>query len=141
MESTSNILRRFYTEVWEQKNLDKIADYFHPDAGQDLLIEDRAVDISEVREWMEILHGLVHGITVNFLQTIEDSAWCSAFLEISCTSSQTGKPVTVYQQIMVRQADGLFLESYPQFDLLRFFAQLHMPRPKKHDVLSRSGIA
>lgn len=135
MQTTSDILRQYYSQVWEQRDLDKIAGYFHPDAGQDLLIKNRAVDVNEVREWMEILHDLVHDITVSFIHSIEDGPWCAAFLEISCTSTTTGKPVTVYQQIMVRQRDGLFMESYPQFDLLRFFAQLDQLPPDAYPLL------
>ena len=121
METTSEILRRYYTEVWEQRGFDKIADYFHPEAGQTLLNKERAIDPKEVREWMEVLHALVHDVSVTFIHSIESDTWCAAFLEICCTSSKTGKPIVVYQQIMVRQSEGLVLESYPQFDFLGFF--------------------
>ncbi|MEL6807965.1 MAG: nuclear transport factor 2 family protein [Pseudomonadota bacterium] len=124
MEPTSSILRRFYTEVWENLHYDRIADYFPTQAPGDILIPERAVEPDEVREWMQVLDALVRDKKVTFIHSMDDGNWCAAFLKISCVSRATGKPVVVYQQIMCRQENGLFTESYPQFDLLRFFEQL-----------------
>ena len=124
MEPTSTILRRFYTEVWEELHYDRIADYFRPELTSNILLPERAVDPEEVREWMQILDALVRDKKVTFLHSIDDGSWCSVFLKISCISRATEKPVTAYQQIMCRQTDGVLSESYPQFDLLRFFEQL-----------------
>ena len=123
-KKTSEILRAFYTEIWERAQFDRIDDYFAPASTQSILVADRAVDVSEVREWMLILNRLVRDIKVRFIHAIDSGDWASAFLEVSCTSRTDGKAVVVYQQIMSRQADGVLVESYPQFDMLRFFEQL-----------------
>jgi len=124
IETTADVLRRFYAEVWEQENLSAIPDYFHHRVPDDILIADRAVEVDEVREWMDVLRALVTDIKVTFLHTIDQGDWTAAFMRINCRSRANGAPVEVYQQIMSRQADGRLIESYPQFDLLRFFEQL-----------------
>jgi len=124
MEPTSEILRRFYTEIWENLQYDRIAEFFQPDLTSQTLIPERAVDPDEVKEWMKVLDALVRDKKVTILHSIDDGSWCSAFLKICCVSRATDKPVTAYQQILCRQKDGLLSESYPQFDLLRFFEQL-----------------
>lgn len=124
MEPTSDILRRFYKEIWEDGKTNEIDKYFHPRQEPDVLIAERAVDIQEVREWMNILRSLVHGMKVTFVHTIDEGDWTSALLKISCTCKRTGNPVVVHQQIISRQINGLLAESYPQFDFVRFFEQL-----------------
>ncbi|MEP1198301.1 ester cyclase [Tateyamaria sp.] len=138
MEPTSVILRRFYTEIWENLRYNSIAEYFQPDLTGNILIRERAVDPKEVREWMQILDALVRDKKVTFLHSIDDGMWCSAFLRISCVSRATDKPVTAHQQILCRQKDGFISESYPQFDLLRFFEQLDQ-LPEDIDALLMSG--
>jgi len=54
---------------------------------------------------------------------------------VTCTSRATGAPVEVYQQIMSRQHEGRLIESYPQFDLLRFFEQLGQLPPDIYPLL------
>lgn len=124
MADTSEILRQFYTDVWEHECLDKIDGYFCPASDGQILIGDRGVEPDEVREWMCILFSLVRDIQVTFLNTLDDGAWASVFMRINCVSRANGSHIEVYQQIMSRQQDGCLTESYPQLDLLRFFEQL-----------------
>ena len=140
IEPTSTILRRFYTDVWEHLHYDRIPDYFRPDLPDNTLIPDRAVDPEEVREWMQILDALVRDKKVTFIHSIDDGNWCSAFLKISCVSRATNKPVTAYQQILCRQKDGLLSESYPQFDLLRFFEQLDQLPESAYELLMSGTV-
>ncbi|WP_299147826.1 hypothetical protein [uncultured Tateyamaria sp.] len=132
---TSQILRAFYTEIWEQAQFDRIEDYFVPSSTHPILVADRAVDVNEVREWMLILNRLVRDIKVRFIHAIDSGDWASAFLEITCSSRTDGKTVVVYQQIMSRQSGGLLVESYPQFDMLRFFEQLGQLPPDIYPLL------
>ncbi|WP_299614514.1 hypothetical protein [uncultured Tateyamaria sp.] len=73
---------------------------------------------------MAILFSLVRDIQVTFLKALDVDNWASVFMRINCTSRVNGAKVEVFQQIMSRQQDGRLAESYPQFDLLRFFEQL-----------------
>jgi len=70
-ETTTDILRRFYTQVWEKEDFKAIPDYFHAQPPPDLLITDRVVEVDEVHEWMEVLRALVTEMKVTFVHTIE----------------------------------------------------------------------
>lgn len=125
MQPTSHILRRFYTEVWEDVRMDRIASYFG-DLGDDTgVVPDRQIELDDIHEWMGILFSLVRDVRVTFLHSLDVGDWASVFMKITAVSCASAKPVEVYQQIMSRQRDGVLIESYPQFDLLRFFEQLN----------------
>ena len=126
MEPTSDILRKFYRDVWENGNFSAIPHYFEPETGGDILVTDRAVELHEVREWMDVLRARVTNIRVTFIHTLDQGDWASAFLEVRCNCRRTDKPVVVYQHVMSRQRDGRIVESYPQLDLLRLFKQLDL---------------
>ncbi|WP_299653042.1 hypothetical protein [uncultured Tateyamaria sp.] len=104
--------------------MDCIDTYFQPAPNDVILVGDRGVEPNEVREWMAILFSLVRDIQVTFLKALDVDNWASVFMRINCTSRVNGAKVEVFQQIMLRQQDGRLAESYPQFDLLRFFEQL-----------------
>lgn len=124
MPSTSHILRRFYADVWEDGRLDMINAYFAPASENSIMIDDRRVEPDEIEEWMKILFSLTRDIRVAVVHTLDDGDWASALMRVNCTSRATGAKVEIYQQVMSRQKDGRLVESYPQFDFLRFFEQL-----------------
>lgn len=124
METTTDILRRFFTTVWEQGNIAAIDGFFDTSSCTELVAPDRPVEPAEVREWMEILTFLVRDIKVTFLHTVEQDNWAAAIMRVDCASKHTGKAVSVNMQIMSCQKDGKLVQSYPQFDLLRLFEQL-----------------
>lgn len=135
MPLTSDILRRFYTEVWEHGRLDAINSYFQVEDNHPCLIPDRRVELQDIREWMDILFALVRDVRVTFVHVLDVDDWASVFMRIDAVSRASGKPVAVYQQIMSRQRDGALIESYPQFDLLRFFEQLDQLPPDAYPLL------
>ena len=124
MEPTSSILRRFYTEVWEEERLDRIDGYFATMGDGTRLVAERQIDLADIHEWMNILFSLVRDVKVTFLHALDSDDWASVFMKIRAVSRASGKPVELFQQIMSRQSNGVLIESYPQFDLLRFFEQL-----------------
>lgn len=133
--TTAALLRRYYTEVWECGNLDLIPEFFKSAPPEQVLLPQRCVDVAEVREWMEILHSLVTNITVTFVHTVESEDWAAVLLHLKCDSRTDGSAMSVHQHIMARQRDGLLVQSYPHFDLLRFFEQLGQLPEDTHALL------
>lgn len=119
-----DLLARYYKEVWEDGDLEKIDNYFNLQCDTQRLLPDRKIEPDEIREWVSIIRSFVTNIKVELVNTIEDGDWISAFLVVRCNRIDTGADVTAHQQIMLRFSGDLKVESYPRFDFLRFFEQI-----------------
>ena len=75
MEPTSSILRRFYTEVWEEERLDRIDGYFATMGDGTRLVAERQIDLADIHEWMNILFSLVRDVKVTFLHALDSDDW------------------------------------------------------------------
>lgn len=135
MTSKHEILDNFYKQVWERGNFDVIEDYFDLTTSKNRLINDAGIEPNEIREWVGIIRSYVTDIKVEIIKSIEEGEWISAYLQIDCIRLDNGAPVHVYQQIMLRFLDGRKIESYPQFDFLRFFEQIGQLPENTHELL------
>ena len=119
-----DILENYYKEVWERGDLDAVDTYFNLVADTNRIIDDAGIVPSEIREWVSIIRSFVTNISVRVVKSVEEGDWISAYLEINCQRIDNGAAVHVYQQIKMRFVGDQKIESYPQFDFLRFFEQI-----------------
>ena len=124
MPETSEILSAFYRDVWEKSDLSRLAAYFSETAHTPVKVAERRIELDEIREWMQIFHSAVTDISVSPVKVIDSGDWASGLSRVTCTSHSGEKDVSVFQTVMARQENGKLVESYPQFDFLRFFEQL-----------------
>ncbi|MFK7744392.1 MAG: hypothetical protein AB8B47_05015 [Roseobacter sp.] len=138
--SKSEIIRDWYTTVWENGDLSAIETYFPEfktpaqDADPNLLPEF-CTQASELREWIGIFHSLVHDIKIDILQTIEEGDWFSAVIKINCKQHETNEPVHVLQLVSLRFDGHVIVESYRSLDWIRFFEQLGQLPAETHALL------
>lgn len=142
----ADILERYYKDVWEEGQLDRITTYFNCVHDPDRIVPRRGIEPCEIREWVSIVRSFITDIKIRLVHTIEQDDWLSAMIEISAKDMRTQAPVLVHQQIMLRFVDGQTIESYPFFDFLSFFEQLgHLPQDVHAlllggNVLSTAGL-
>ena len=136
----ADILREWYTAVWEEGRLDVIEDYFVDAPHNRHIAQGFGIEPSEIREWVSVLRSFVTDIRVDILHSIEEGDWLSAMLEINCRNSATQKPIRVYQQIMLRFDGDRKAESYPAFDFIRFFEQLGQLPENTHALLLGGNV-
>ena len=89
-----DLLARYYKEVWEDGDLEKIDNYFNLQCDTQRLLPDRKIEPDEIREWVSIIRSFVTNIKVELVNTIEDGDWISAFLVVRCNRIDTGADVT-----------------------------------------------
>lgn len=141
MSRKSDILKRYYREVWENGNSDAIDAYFVTPSHNRHMAPNLGIEPAEIREWMLVLRKFVYDIHVEVIQTVEEGDWISAMLEITCTDLNTDRPIKVYQQIMLRFEGDKKAESYPAFDFIRFFEQLgQLPTDTRALLLSGTKL-
>ncbi|WP_300055118.1 ester cyclase [uncultured Roseobacter sp.] len=131
----TDILREWYTAVWEEGRLEVIEDYFLDTPHTQYIAQGFGIEPSEIREWVSVLRSFVTDIRVTILHSIEEGDWISAMLEITCRNAATGAPMKVHQQIMLRFDGDKKAESYPAFDFIRFFEQLGQLPEHTHALL------
>lgn len=135
--SKYEIMRDWYTSVWENGDLDVIEAFYTCDAGvaeKDLLPEN-VRSAHEVREWLTVLRSFVTEIKVDIVQYMEKDDWASAVIEIKCKRRDTSADVHAMQLIAVRFEAEKVAEIYRSFDWIRFFEQLGQLPENTHALL------
>ncbi len=120
----SELLKAWYSEVWEQGNTDAIDQYFLPDTMAEGLIPEMQVGADDFRDLVTAFRHLLGDIRVELPKIIEENDWLSAILHVHTSRADTGAAVEVSGQVMARFKDGKMVEAYNQFDFVSFFEQL-----------------
>lgn len=135
--SRYRILRKWYSAVWEQGEIDLINEFYKDDVGLSAndLLPEHVSTAREVREWMIVMRSFVTDIKVDILQYMEKDDWASAVLELKCKRCDTDEPMRVMQLLTLRYEGDKVAEVYRSLDWIRFFEQLGQLPPDTHALL------
>ncbi len=122
--TNSDILRAWYSEVWEKGNTDAIGQFFAPDTVAKGLIPEMQVGAEDFRDLVMAFRHILGDIKVDLPKTIENDDWVSAILHVSTSRADNGAPLKVTGQVMARFKDQMIVETYNQFDFVSLFEQL-----------------
>ncbi|MGR3759194.1 nuclear transport factor 2 family protein [Roseobacteraceae bacterium NS-SX3] len=125
----TEILQRWYDEVWHRGNLDVIGEMLMPDTkvlGSVAVLEGRNC---EYRDLVGALRNLFMSVEVRIRQTVESGDWLAAHLDADCARASDGEWIAFSGQVMVRFEGEKFAEFHSHFDYLTMFEKLgQMPR-------------
>lgn len=124
MQTKADIIHRWYKDVWENGEWDKIERYYTPASDNACLIPGGTISLDEVRELIQVLNDLVSNQHIDIVHSIENGDWVSALVQLDGVRAGTKEPVTMRWQTLVRIADQRIVESYPTVNFLNFFEQL-----------------
>ena len=120
----TEILQRWYDEVWTNGNLDAIDEMLGEDLVANGIIPALGISRNEFGDLVEAVRSLLGPIRVKLAQTVEQDDWLAARYVIDTEAAETGEPVHVSGHAMVRFKDGKIAESHYQFDFFSLFEQL-----------------
>lgn len=120
----SELLKEWYSQVWEQGNIDAIDEFFAADTMADGLIPEMQVGADDFRDFVSAFKYHLGEIRVDIPKIIENGDWASAILHVHTSRADNGAPIEVTGQVMVRYKDNKIVEAYNQFDLISLFEQL-----------------
>lgn len=122
--SHADLMREWYSEVWEKGNTDAIDRYFAPDILTDGLIPEMQVGADEFRDLVMAFRNMFGVMEVTMPKIIEEGDWLSAIIHLRTTRADNGAPVNATGTMFIRFKDGYVVEAYNQFDFISLFEQL-----------------
>ena len=122
--SHADIVKGWYSEVWENGNLDAIDQFFAADTMAEGLIPEMQVGADDFRDLVMAFRHVLGDIKVELPKIVEDDDWVSAILHVSTTRADNGAPIQATGSVFARIKDGHMVEAYNQFDFVSLFEQL-----------------
>ncbi|WP_170570153.1 ester cyclase [Ruegeria atlantica] len=122
--SHADLVKGWYSEVWENGNLDAIDQYFASDTMAEGLIPEMQVGADDFRDLVMAFRHVLGDIKVEIPKIIENGDWVSAILHVSTTRADNGAPLQATGSVFARIKDGRMVEAYNQFDFISLFEQL-----------------
>lgn len=122
--TNSEILRNWYSEVWEKGNTDAIDQFFAAETLAEGLIPEMQVGADDFRDLVTAFRHVLGEITVELPKIIENGNWVSAILNVKTFRADNGAPLEVTGQVMARFKDNRMVEAYNHFDFISFFEEL-----------------
>lgn len=140
--SHSEVLEDFYQRVWVHGDTSAVDRFFVPDLRADGLMPDLALTPSEFQTLVQAVLALVEEPQVEIAQSIEDGDWLSALVHVRCVSRETGAPLQIHGQVMMRFDGDRIVEAYNHFDMLGLFVQIGaLPPEAVERALSGEAMA
>ena len=122
--SHADLLREWYSEVWETGNTDAIDQYFAPDTMAEGLIPEMQVGADDFCDLVTAFRHVLGDIRVELPKIIENGDWVSAIIHVKTTRADNGAPLQAAGSVVARVKDGRMVEAYNQFDFISLFEQL-----------------
>ncbi|MEE4187889.1 MAG: ester cyclase [Roseobacter sp.] len=135
MANKTDVIRRWYQEIWINGHWDRIDEIYQPAPDNECLIPGATPAPEEAREIVTALTNLVTNHKLSVLHTVEQGDWVSALVELNGLKAATAQPVMVRWLTMSRVTDDLIVESYPQVNLIPFFEQLGQLPPHSFELM------
>ncbi len=120
----ADILRDWYTRVWENGDLAAIEDMFHPDTAADGLVPGLALGVDEFKFLVATIQELIEPPRIVIEKTVEQGDWLAGFASMHTRSIDLRHDLKVGGMVMARFDGPVIVEAYNSFDFITFFEQL-----------------
>lgn len=122
----TELLRRWYDEVWENGNLDVIDDFFDPETVAAGIVPEMQMGRDDFKALVMAFQSHVGTFKIDLLKVIESGDWLAAIIRVSTTRSDNGAPIEVTGQTMTRFKGDKMVEAYNQMDYITLLEQLEL---------------
>ncbi|ABG31864.1 hypothetical protein CEP88_01435 [Roseobacter denitrificans] len=131
----TEIIQRWYEEVWVKGNSDMIDEIYRPAPENESLIPGGLINTTEARELATVFNSLITDQKIRVVHCVEQGEWLSALVEMYGFKAGTDKPVNMRWLTMVRLDGDVIVESYPAVDFLSLFEQLDQLPPDSFELM------
>ncbi len=124
MRLKTDILQRWYDQVWTLGNLDVVDEIFAKDTTAAGIMPDFSIDPNDFKGLVLAVRALCVEPKATILRAHDTGDWLSAFIEVTTTDLSETKTVKVTGMVFARFEGENMVETYNNFDFLNFFEQL-----------------
>lgn len=117
-------LQGYYDEVWTKGNVSAISQFLASDVRTRGIMGDMPFEAEDMADLITMIREQLGPITVTLPVTVEQDDWLSALVEVKSHALDTGNPVHIFAQSMVRFENEKMKEIYSGVDSLTLFEQL-----------------
>ena len=120
----TELLQRWFDEVWFRGNLDAIGELFVPNTEANGVLPEIEFGPDEFRELVKVMREHLGNIRVTLHKTIEQDDWLAALVRARMTRNDNGAPIEMTGQVIARFDGDKMVETYNQFDVISLFEQM-----------------
>ena len=120
----SDLIRRWYTQVWEQGDLDAIDRMFRADSRANGIVPGMSMNPEDFRDLVTAVLNLIDPPRIDVKLTLEQDDWVAAIVTIHAQAQKDGAKINVPGFVCARVEGDQMVETYNCFDFISFFGQM-----------------
>lgn len=124
MSTRREVLETWFRRVWTEEDASAIDELFIPDGHARGLGANVLIGPEGFKQFHSALRGLLSDFVITIDKSFEVDDWVAAICTLRAKSRQSGTPIEITGQVMIRIADGKLTEAYNHWDFLGIFSQL-----------------
>ena len=136
--ANTDILREWYSRVWEQGDISAIDELFVPDTLAKGIVPDMELGVDELKFLVATIQEMITPPKVRIDKLVEQGDWVAGFMTLQAETLDARTPIEVGAMVFCRCRDGRIVEAYNSFDFVGFFEQLDL-LPENTIALCMSG--
>jgi hypothetical protein len=124
MSTRREVLETWFRRVWTEEDTSAIDELFIPAGEARGLGANALIGPEGFKQFHSALRGLLSDFVITIDKSLEVDDWICAICTLRAKSRQSGIPIEITGQVMIRIADGKLTEAYNHWDFLGIFSQL-----------------
>lgn len=136
--ANTDLLREWYSRVWEMGDISAIDEMFVPDTMANGIVPDMEMGVDEFKFLVATIQEMITPPKIRIDKMIEQDDWIAGFMTMHSETIEQRKPVQVSAMVFCRFKDGKIVEAYNSFDFVGFFEQLEL-LPENTIAICMSG--
>lgn len=126
MSTHREVLETWFRRVWTEEDTSAIDELFIEDGQARGLGANIRIGPQGFKQFHSALLGLLSDFVITIDKSFEVDDWIAAICTLRAKSRQSGDPIEITGQVMIRIADGRLTEAYNHWDFLGIFSQLDL---------------
>lgn len=136
--ANSDIMREWFSRVWEQGDVSAIDELFEPDVQAQGIVPDMEMGAEEFKFLVATIQEVITPPKIRINKLVEQDDWIAGLMTMHAQTQGNRTPVDVACMVFCRFQDGRIKEAYNSFDFVSFFEQLGL-LPENTIAICMSG--
>jgi len=136
--SNGDILREWYSRVWERGDISAIDELFVPNIQAQGIVPDLEMGVEEFKFLVATIQELITLPKIRIDKLVEQGDWIAGMMTMQAETLDQRTPVKIAAMVLCRFENGKIVEAYNSVDFVSFFEQLKL-LPENTIAICMSG--